>query len=164
MITKHQLTLIIIVVFVIIVASNKYYFQAINKVYNTLKRMPKLVLIICGILSLFGINHIPFMLHKKPNYDILKHANSGNLNFGKFNSGKFNSVKVKRTVSDTTKKMIASKQQWKCGICNQLLDETYEVDHIIPLYQGGSNNIDNLMALDPICHRKKTNKDRLSQV
>lgn len=146
MINQQQITLIIAVVFVIIVASNKYYFQAINQIYNTFKRIPKLVLIICGILSLFGINQLPFMRHKEHRYDILKHVNPR---------------KIKRTVSDTTKKMVASKQQWKCGICNQLLDETYEVDHIIPLYQGGTNHIDNLMALDPICHRKKTNKDRI---
>lgn len=64
--------------------------------------------------------------------------------------------KTKRNVNNCKKKKVAALQQWKCGICQQLLDETYEVDHIIPLYQGGSNEIDNLMALDPICHKKKT--------
>jgi hypothetical protein len=66
----------------------------------------------------------------------------------------------KRQVTQLTKKTVAARQQWKCGQCGNLLDETYEVDHIIPLYQGGTNQIENLMALDPHCHRKKTNSDR----
>jgi len=61
-----------------------------------------------------------------------------------------------RNVSNLKKKIVAANQHWKCGICGQMLDETYEVDHIIPLYRGGSNEISNLMALDPICHKKKT--------
>lgn len=68
--------------------------------------------------------------------------------------------KFKRNVTESKKKTVAAKQKWRCGLCGRMLDETYEVDHIIPLYQGGSNEIDNLMALDPICHRKKTNADR----
>ena len=54
---------------------------------------------------------------------------------------------------------MAARQSWKCGLCHKLLDETYEVDHITPLYLGGSNEISNLMALDPVCHRKKTRLD-----
>lgn len=68
---------------------------------------------------------------------------------------------VKRHVTEATKKLVASRQKWQCGICKRMLDETYEVDHIKPLYKGGTNDPKNLMALDPICHRKKTNADRL---
>lgn len=66
-----------------------------------------------------------------------------------------------RKVSSTMKKTVASNQQWKCGLCHKLLDETYEVDHIIPLYKGGTNDLNNLMALDPHCHRKKTIRDSM---
>jgi 5-methylcytosine-specific restriction protein A len=68
--------------------------------------------------------------------------------------------RYKRNVSESKKKFVAARQQWKCAICGCLLDETYEVDHLIPLYEGGSNENDNLIALDPICHRKKTNANR----
>lgn len=61
-----------------------------------------------------------------------------------------------RNVSHLKKKIVAANQQWLCGICGKTLDETYEVDHIVPLCKGGSNDLDNLMALDPICHKKKT--------
>jgi hypothetical protein len=62
----------------------------------------------------------------------------------------------KRNVSSLTKKMVASNQQWKCGSCKQTLDYTYEIDHHIPLFKGGSNEINNLIALCRNCHGKKT--------
>ena len=74
----------------------------------------------------------------------------------KYLLNKLSGKKENRNVSALKKKIVAANQQWKCGICQRLLDETYEVDHIVPLYQGGSNDISNLMALDPICHKKKT--------
>ena len=42
-----------------------------------------------------------------------------------------------------------------------MLDETYEIDHITPLYKGGTNDIINLQALCPNCHRKKTIMDMI---
>lgn len=73
-------------------------------------------------------------------------------------------TRYKRNVSAATKRLVAAKQAWKCGYysyCHRMLDETFEVDHIVPLYKGGSNDMSNLMALDPICHRKKTRADRM---
>lgn len=62
----------------------------------------------------------------------------------------------KRSVSETKKKYVASNQKWKCGHCNNQLDHTFEVDHILDLQFGGSNNVDNLVALCRNCHGKKT--------
>ncbi len=56
-------------------------------------------------------------------------------------------VCVKRNVSSLTKKIIASNQSWKCGICNEIMDYAYEIDHQIPLFKGGSNDVSNLIAL-----------------
>ena len=42
-----------------------------------------------------------------------------------------------------------------------LLDCTYEIDHIKPLYLNGTNNVDNLQALCRNCHGKKTTEDRI---
>lgn len=72
--------------------------------------------------------------------------------FNKRQKNKF----VRRSISNMTKKKIASRQEWKCNTCNKLLDYTYEIDHINPLYKGGSNLDSNLQALCPICHAKKT--------
>lgn len=70
--------------------------------------------------------------------------------------------RVKRNVSESKKKYVASNQQWKCASCNDLLDATYEIDHITPLYKGGTNEVSNLKALCRNCHGKKTLMDRIS--
>ena len=70
-------------------------------------------------------------------------------------------TRQKRNVSESKKKYIASQQRWTCTHCNQMLDNTYEVDHIIPLYKGGTNDLHNLEALCRNCHGKKTFKDKL---
>lgn len=67
-----------------------------------------------------------------------------------------------RNVNNTMKKYVASNQQWKCNMCNNLLDYSYEIDHIVPLYKNGNNNINNLQALCRNCHGKKTIIDRLN--
>ena len=73
------------------------------------------------------------------------------------------STKEKRNVSGLLKKKIAASQEWKCGNCKSLLDETYEVDHKKALFQGGTNEPENLVALCPNCHRHKTVEERLHQ-
>jgi hypothetical protein len=51
---------------------------------------------------------------------------------------------TKRSVSETKKKYVAAQQGW------------FEVDHKIRLDNGGSNSVDNLVALCRDCHGKKT--------
>lgn len=70
-------------------------------------------------------------------------------------------TKHKRNVSALLKKKVAASQQWKCASCNGLLDETYEIDHKIALENGGTNDLNNLWALCPHCHRKKTVNERI---
>ena len=69
------------------------------------------------------------------------------------NSGKKG---TKRSVSETKKKYIAAQQGWKCGHCKQTLPAWFEVDHNVRLDAGGTNHIDNLVALCRECHGKKT--------
>lgn len=68
------------------------------------------------------------------------------------NSGKSN----KRSVSETKKKYIASQQNWHCGHCKSQLNAWFEVDHILSLENGGTNEVTNLIALCRDCHGKKT--------
>jgi hypothetical protein len=63
---------------------------------------------------------------------------------------------TKRSVSETKKKFVAANQTWKCGSCRQTLPAWFEVDHKIRLDQGGSNHVDNLVALCRDCHGRKT--------
>ena len=87
----------------------------------------------------------PYVIITEEEYDNLKNG-SGN-----------KKCKIhKRNVTSLTKKMVASNQEWKCGTCSQMLDYTYEIDHHIPLFKGGSNDVSNLIALCRNCHGKKT--------
>tara|TARA_B100001287_G_C22680360_1_gene529978 strand:- start:1244 stop:1804 length:561 start_codon:yes stop_codon:yes gene_type:complete len=75
------------------------------------------------------------------------------------NSGKTNTTK--RSVSETKKKYVASNQNWQCGGCGNQLNAWFEVDHKVRLEHGGSNHIDNLLALCRECHGKKTTIENL---
>ena len=94
------------------------------------------------------------------------HANSGvnyqannNINSERrmMQSGK----STKRSVSETKKKFVASQQQWRCGDCNEQLTAWFEVDHKTRLEHGGTNEINNLIALCRNCHGKKTAMENL---
>ena len=69
--------------------------------------------------------------------------------------------KYKRTVSETKKKFVASSQEWRCKHCRQQLDHTFEIDHIVRLDCGGSNDASNLVALCRNCHGKKTAQEHM---
>lgn len=68
---------------------------------------------------------------------------------------------TKRSVSETKKKFVASRQNWCCGSCQKQLTAWFEVDHKIRLEYGGSNHIDNLVALCRECHGEKTTMENL---
>jgi hypothetical protein len=68
---------------------------------------------------------------------------------------------TKRSVSETKKKFVASKQNWRCGDCGEQLSAWFEVDHKMRLEYGGSNQIDNLVALCRECHGRKTTIENL---
>ena len=63
---------------------------------------------------------------------------------------------TKRSVSETKKKFVAAQQNWHCGKCQKQLPAWFEVDHKVRLEYGGSNHIDNLVALCRDCHGEKT--------
>ncbi len=68
---------------------------------------------------------------------------------------------TKRSVSETKKKFVAARQGWRCGHCKEQLPAWFEVDHTIRLQHGGSNHIDNLVALCRNCHAYKTTVENL---
>jgi len=70
-------------------------------------------------------------------------------------------AKSNRQVGQLLKKKVAANQAWKCGHCQSILDASFEVDHIVALFRGGSNAESNLIALCRNCHGKKTVEERL---
>jgi hypothetical protein len=71
------------------------------------------------------------------------------------------SESTSRSVSGTKKKWVAANQNWKCHGCQTQLDAWFEVDHKTRLADGGSNHVDNLVALCRNCHGKKTTIENL---
>jgi hypothetical protein len=68
---------------------------------------------------------------------------------------------TKRSVSETKKKYVAAQQGWTCDHCKCSLPAWFEVDHKVRLEYGGTNHIDNLVALCRNCHGKKTALENL---
>ena len=51
-------------------------------------------------------------------------------------------------------------ERGRCQTCGNLAAEAdMEVDHILPLADGGSNELDNLQLLCSSCHRAKTSRE-----
>jgi hypothetical protein len=87
---------------------------------------------------------------KRQQYNINKMMTSGGT------SATTGTKATKRSVSESKKKFVAAQQSWKCGDCKRQLPSWFEVDHRIRLENGGSNQVDNLVALCRDCHGKKT--------
>jgi hypothetical protein len=129
-------------------------------------------------LLYYANNVIKFLPIEKSTMDVLSpiidFTNSGERSFmeslndiNPIPSGSINRIKnsgknaIKRSVSETKKKYVASHQNWICGHCNCQLDHTYEIDHRLRLEYGGGNDVQNLIALCRNCHGKKTAEENM---
>jgi len=60
---------------------------------------------------------------------------------------------------------IRKKQFDHCNLCPRFLNPTeFHIDHIIPLFKGGNNDLINKQALCITCHNKKTRKEISSRM
>lgn len=94
-------------------------------------------------------NHAILHMGPKPSYAEARIQQSGQVGAGEKKA-------TKRSVSETKKKYVAAQQNWRCGNCQKQLPAWFEVDHKVRLEHGGSNHIDNLVALCRDCHGEKT--------
>ena len=62
----------------------------------------------------------------------------------------------RKKINKVTRQMIAEKQENRCGDCKLALSPYFELDHIIGLQFGGTDEESNLMALCRECHAKKS--------
>lgn len=70
---------------------------------------------------------------------------------------------MRRTVTEAQKRLVAASQGWRCAHCDQLLGAAFEVDHRQPLWDGGTDDIENLQALDASCHAAKTQAEAIER-
>ena len=68
-------------------------------------------------------------------------------------------LKRKRVTPFVSKK-IAARQKFRCAMCGELLQEDWEIDHVLSLQRGGSNDLSNLQALHKRCHAFKNHMEQ----
>ena len=136
---------------------NYNYNNIIIRAYNQFTGISKTIVVFVSIISFiipalyidipfFRNKEIPsFRTNRRPPQLIKKHTTTKSI----------------RNVPESVKKYVAANQYWKCKGCNNLLDETYEIDHILALEDNGTNDLDNLQALCRNCHGKKTARNNI---
>lgn len=88
---------------------------------------------------------------------LTNHINIKGLNGKTIEEFLYGKQKVKRgALNESIKKQIASDQKWTCSACNSLLVSTFQIDHTIPLWNGGADSKENATAMCVECHAKKT--------
>lgn len=56
--------------------------------------------------------------------------------------------------------ILLKKQNYKCNICKRCIKDGYfHKDHIVPLFNGGLDDISNIQLIDAHCHYIKTKKE-----
>lgn len=65
----------------------------------------------------------------------------------------------RKTFSRSIRQAILERQEGLCAACEERIFGKFDVDHIRALELGGSNDLPNLVALHPDCHRTKTKLD-----
>lgn len=59
-------------------------------------------------------------------------------------------------IPEAVRRYVFDRDRWQCKGCGQKGNEaTLEIDHIVPLALGGSNDISNLQVLCRSCNRQK---------
>ena len=156
---------------------NSRYNGIILRAYNWITGLPKMLLFFITLTIIFA----PFLLKNNKVVDLCKDflPDSISKRIDLINAKKGAQIHAQqipqysyspnvptsklRKVSEQLKKIVASQQHWNCRKCKNILEATYEVDHILALEDGGNNHIQNLQALCRNCHGKKTMEDNIKR-
>ena len=75
------------------------------------------------------------------------------------NANHVKSREKRKKINKDVRLQVVNKQENACGMCNLVLTPYFEIDHIIGLQFGGTDDESNLMALCRECHAKKSIKE-----
>lgn len=188
---KFDLKMLIFILFIIaLVWINSRYKNIVIRGYNYVSQLPKIVMVGIAILAVCAPfmlknnsmidlfkDQLPesmtknidraytlknMMSSQQKQYEQQQQQPQQQTQFSKRRGGNFTTKSV-RKVSDQVKKQVAADQEWNCAICGERLKASYEVDHIVALEDGGSNNIDNLRAVCRNCHGDKTVNENIKR-
>jgi len=67
--------------------------------------------------------------------------------------------RYRKHLTESKRRTIAARQQWRCFHCHELLDARFTIDHQIPLCLGGKDALHNMAALCGGCNDVKTRED-----
>jgi len=66
---------------------------------------------------------------------------------------------MNRLATKQQKRQLLIIQDFCCALCGKELDQSFQVDHIIPFSLGGTTSLGNLQGVCVSCHKEKTRKD-----
>lgn len=66
----------------------------------------------------------------------------------------------RKKFAEWEKRLIAWQQRYRCAVCSKMLPFAWELDHINPLFNGGSNDRENVQILCGCCHGAKSILER----
>lgn len=73
--------------------------------------------------------------------------------------------KQRRTWTSVTWKQVGARQKWACAHCEKPVNETAELDHVIPLSSPESTeSIDNAQLLCVECHKRKSQREEQDRI
>ena len=70
---------------------------------------------------------------------------------------------IRRTLTPAQKKIVAASYGWRCAVCDVILPASFHVDHILPLWDGGEDTLDNCQSLCPDDHAAKTQREAIEK-
>ena len=65
-------------------------------------------------------------------------------------------INVRKKLNANERNQVRENQDNLCGICKKDITKVFQIDHVIALQYGGTNTMDNLMALCCECHSTKS--------
>lgn len=71
---------------------------------------------------------------------------------------------MKRTWTSIDWKVAGARQAWKCASCGVAIDATAELDHVIALSDGGTNDASNAQLLCVSCHKNKSQREEQERI
>ena len=74
-----------------------------------------------------------------------------------------NFLRMRKSLSSAKKKKSAPANSWRCASCNHILPACFQIDHVIPLADGGEDKASNMQPLCPGCHADKTQVEAIQR-